>query len=156
MEVIELGRKGTTPSQNHPIMILLSDGEDHEQELEESLQEASSARRTIYTIGIASEAGGFIPLRDEEGKVTFVEDQQGTRLISRLDESTLRRVAQVTGGRFYRALEAEQVLAALREILSRESQVVSIREGRHWIDIYHSILATAAVLMLLAWTIGRG
>ena len=156
IQVIELSRKEAEASQNHPIMILLSDGEDHEEELEVSLQQASRARLTVYTIGIASEAGGFIPMRDEEGNVKFVEDLQGTRLISRLDESTLRRVAEVTGGRFYRALGGEQVLAALREILSRESRVVGFREGKNWIDLHPSILATAAVLALLGWTLGKG
>jgi hypothetical protein len=68
----------------------------------------------------------------------------------------LKRVAEVTGGRFYRALEGEQVLAALREILSRESQVVGVREMTNWIDIHHAILVATAILTLLGWTIGRG
>lgn len=156
IQVIELSRKEAVASQNHPIMILVSDGEDHEEQLEQTLQQASGAQLTVYTIGIASEAGGFIPMRDDEGNVKFVEDLQGTRLISRLDESTLRRVADVTGGRFYRTLEGEQVLAALREILSRESQVVGFREDKTWIDLYPSILATAAVLALLGWSLGKG
>jgi Ca-activated chloride channel family protein len=156
IQVIELRRKEAEASQNHPIMILLSDGEDHEEELEVRLQQASRAQLTVYTIGIASEAGGFIPIRDEGGNVKFVEDLQGTRLISRLDESTLRRVAEVTGGRFYRAVEGEEVLAALREILSRENQVAGFREDKTWIDLYPSILATAAVLALLGWTLGKG
>lgn len=155
IQVIELSRKEAEASKNHPIMILLSDGEDHEEELEVALERASGAQLTVHTIGIASEAGGFIPVRDEEGNVKFVEDLQGTRLISRLDESTLTRVAEVTGGRFYRAMEGEQVLAALREILSREGQVVGFREDKTWIDLYPSILATAAVLALLGWTLGK-
>jgi Ca-activated chloride channel family protein len=153
--VIDLSRQDIKTAHNHPIVIMLSDGEDHEEAVEDSLQDLSAARLTVYTIGIASEAGGFIPRRDAEGKVTFLEDSHGSRLISRLDERTLRRVAEVTGGRFYRATEGEQVLGALREILSREGEVVGFREDRTWIDLYRSILATTAVLALLGWTIGR-
>ena len=156
MQVVELGRENTAGPQNHPVMILLSDGEDHEEELEASLRTASGAQLRIYTIGIASEAGGFIPLRDEEGHVEFVEDLHGTRLISRLDESTLKRVAEVTGARFHRALEGEQVIAALQEILSRERQVVGFRENTVWRDRYHSVLVAAFVLALLGWTVARG
>jgi Ca-activated chloride channel family protein len=152
--VIDLDRQ-KAPSENRPIVILLSDGEDHEEAVEEALQELASVRLTVYTIGVASEAGGFIPTRDAEGKVKFLEDGNGTRLISRLDESTLRRVAEVTGGRYYRAMEGEQILGALREILSRESVVVGFRENTHWADVYRSLLATTAFLALLGWTIGR-
>jgi Ca-activated chloride channel homolog len=155
LRVVEAARQGPDGARNHPIVILLSDGEDHEEAVETALQQVARAGLTVYTVGIASHAGGFIPTRDETGAVKYLEDQHGSPLLTRLDESTLRRVAETTGGRFYRAAEGEQVRLAMREILSREAHVVGIRERKEWIDLYRSIVAATGLVALLGWMMGR-
>ena len=65
-------------------------------------------------------------------------------------------MAEVTGGRFYRAVDSSQLLGSLREILSRESRIVSVREEQRWIDLYRSVLAASAVFALVAWALRTG
>jgi Ca-activated chloride channel family protein len=109
----------------------------------------------IYTIGIGSEAGGFIPVEQQDGGVEYLKDLHGVRIVSRLNEGTLRRIAQTTGGRFYRAYEGSEIGRALREIVSLERELIGYRKQREWFDLYFPLLVGTAVLFLGAWGMER-
>jgi len=75
--------------------------------------------------------------------------------VSRLNERTLRRIAQTTGGRFYRAYEESEIGRALREIVSLERELIGYRKQREWFDLYFPLLVGTAVLFLGAWGMER-
>ncbi len=156
IQVIERAREGQVEERNRPVLVLVSDGEDHGEELRQAIREASLKRLRVYTIGVGSEAGGFIPIPSEDGIVRYLPDSHGGRLISRLDEGTLRRVAEATGGRFYRAYEGSEISTALREIVSLEREVVGYSRQQEWVDLYQPLLLVAAMSLLPAWVLERG
>ena len=72
-------------------------------------EEAKQAGIVIYSIGVGTAAGEPIPLRDERGNVTgYKKDEEGSVVVSRLDEESLRRISSTTGGQYYRATPAEE------------------------------------------------
>jgi Ca-activated chloride channel family protein len=83
---------------NLKFMILVTDGEDLEGRVLDSAREAAKQGLRIYTVGVGTPEGGLIPQRDDSGGVSFLRDTNDDVVHSHLDESTLKQVAQITGG----------------------------------------------------------
>jgi Ca-activated chloride channel family protein len=89
--------KALTNEANHKILILVTDGEDLSDDGLKAAEEAKAAKMTVYTIGVGTPKGELIPLPGEQpGK--FVQDKSGKFVTSRLDENSLTRIAEITGG----------------------------------------------------------
>ena len=83
---------------NHKIIILITDGEDLQGNGIEAAQRAASNGVTIYTIGVGTPSGGLIPVATENGRVHYLKDAQGEVVSSKLDDTTLKAIANATGG----------------------------------------------------------
>jgi Ca-activated chloride channel homolog len=100
---IELATTSFSPqSAASKVLIIISDGEDHEDDPVRAAQEARESGIFIYTIGMGRPEGAPIPVK-EGGRSRFLTDQEGNTVISRLDETTLRRIASAGEGIFVRA-----------------------------------------------------
>ncbi len=85
------------------VIVLLSDGEGFEGDAERAADAAGERGIVIHAVGIGSPEGEPIPEYDSTGaKIGYKKDGEGQTIMSRLDESTLSRVALATGGRYYR------------------------------------------------------
>jgi Ca-activated chloride channel family protein len=85
---------------NTKILLLITDGEDLENRAVAAAENAAKAGLKIYTIGVGTAGGDFIPERDDSGALMYLHDSDGNIVKSRLDESTLKQIAQVTGGAY--------------------------------------------------------
>ncbi|MEM1058226.1 MAG: VWA domain-containing protein [Verrucomicrobiota bacterium] len=85
---------------NQKIFVMLTDGEDLEGGALAAAREAAADDMTIYTVGIGSEDGELIPITDRNGATTFVRDERGDFVKSRLDAEGLRQIADLTGGTY--------------------------------------------------------
>lgn len=85
---------------NHKILVLITDGEDLEGQGLVAARKATEVGLKIFAVGVGTAQGELIPVPEETGGVQFIKDAQGQVVKSRLDESTLVKIAEVTGG-FY-------------------------------------------------------
>ena len=85
---------------NMKFLILITDGEDLEGRAIDAAKNAAQAGLKIYTVGVGTPSGDRILERDESGSITYHQDASGQEVISKLDESTLRQIADVTGGAY--------------------------------------------------------
>lgn len=83
--------------QKNNALILISDGEENEGELDAIIADAESSGVTIVAIGVGTEDGGFVPHPDFVGGLV---DSAGNRILSRLQPDVLRKLANETGGRY--------------------------------------------------------
>jgi len=101
-------------------VILLTDGEAHDGDLDAAIEEAKRARARICAIGIGKTQGEPIPLPARAGTgADYKKDRQGQMVLTRLDEEPLRRVCQATGGTYVRAeagSASSRVAQALRDL----------------------------------------
>ena len=112
-------------SEQARVIILLTDGQNTVGiPLDQAIGYANENQVTIHTMGVATEQGG-----------SFGD------LISRIDEGSLQRIAEQTGGRFFRVREKADLHQALQEISSNTIGRIPIHIG--------SIATTLAVLLLL-------
>jgi Ca-activated chloride channel family protein len=83
-------------------VLLLTDGEDLAGAGRQAATELKDQGLVVYTIGYGSSMGSKITLQ-QDGKESFLLDQAGAEVVSRMDPESLRAVATVTGGEFVRA-----------------------------------------------------
>lgn len=97
------------------IVILISDGENHQDDPLEAARLASQRGLTIHTVGIGTREGAPIPVYQNNRMTGFLRDQQGKTVVSRYDEQTLRDIATLTGGTFQHGSGADMGLEAIQE-----------------------------------------
>ncbi len=83
-------------------LILLSDGEDLEGKGLKQAKEAAKKGIKIYTIGIGAKEGVRIPM-DPIGQApkNYLRDPQGNTVISKMDETSLKNIAEATNGKYF-------------------------------------------------------
>ncbi len=104
----------------HKVLLLLTDGEDHETDPLGAAEEARKEGVKIYTVGIGNVEGEPIPIYNQRGeRVGFKKDDSGEVIVSKMDESTLQKIALTTGGKYYRASPSELELDKIYDDISK-------------------------------------
>ena len=87
------------PVEADQVIILLTDGEDTSSRPTEMAAEAAKLGVRIYTVGIGSKSGEPIQKFDDKGQPDgYQTDDKGNYLMTRVDEDTLKKLAEATGG----------------------------------------------------------
>jgi Ca-activated chloride channel homolog len=132
------------------VILLLTDGEDTESEPLALAEEAARLGIKIFAIGIGSRSGELIPEVGEDGAITgYVKDAEGKYVTSRLDEQTLARLADKTGGEYFHAdprrFGVEQVEAALASLKRAENEARLVKK---YDDVYEVLLLPAFLFLV--------
>lgn len=143
------------PIHKHPLMVIVTDGEDFSGHLEGVNKQAKDLGLSIFTLGIGTPEGAPIPLYDEEGvQQGHQKDEKGAVVITRLDESLLRALSVETGAEFIKATEDDSDIRALRAAVQRfekekfaDTSVVAKQE-KYWYFAALSLLS-----LLLDWVV---
>ncbi len=147
------------------VVILMTDGEDHEGDPLAAADELAEAGIRVYVVGLGSRTGEPIPTYGPDGTWTgWLRDENGDAVTSALtaeNEAALTAIAEATGGRYFRAQQGgvgiDQIRREMRRMKQeeREARRVTVDEDR-----YALVLLPAFLLLLLeallpdAW-IGR-
>ena len=131
------------------VILLITDGEDHEGDPLKLLPELKEKGIRVYTIGIGTLAGEMVPAGDNQGG--YFKDRQGQIVKTALKEDVLQKLALGTGGTYVRSAPGdtglERVFNESINNLKRseqETRTAKIYEERF-------VWAIAAALLLLAW-----
>jgi len=130
------------------VFILVSDGEDHGDELESAVRAAVRQGIRIHTIGIGSLEGAPIPIGRENGIVRYVEDAKGNKILSRFDERSLQRIAETTGGSAHRSLTGQELEGFFEGIIRQERKIEGFKKVVEYEDTYRGFLLAAFGLLL--------
>jgi len=131
------------------VFILLSDGEDYGDELKAAVREVIRRNIPVYCVGIGSRTGALIPIGEEGGAVKYLLGRNGQPLITTFDESTLRQVAEQSGGRYYRAQTAADLAKAFDDIFLKAREIRGYRRVREAEEHYRDFLVAAFGFFLL-------
>jgi Ca-activated chloride channel family protein len=138
---------------NHQAIVLITDGESHEGDLDAAVARAKERGVRIFTVGIGTTEGELIP--GEGG--AFVKDRKGQVVKSRLDEATLERVATDTGGVYLHAAGAGLGLTELytNHIATLDKRELESTLERRYELRYQLPLALAFLLLLVEPFVGE-
>lgn len=114
-EAIRISLKAFKEDENNEkVIVLITDGEDHEEGVMGAVEAAEKAGVRIFTIGVGTPQGELIPTRDEKDNGPFVKDEEGNVVKSHLNEALLQRVAKAAQG-FYLPLQGANTMDVLYE-----------------------------------------
>ena len=143
--------------QKHHVIIILSDGEDFEGSVDQAIKTAKEANARIYTIGLGSKEGEPIPLKDTYGKISgYKKDKHGQVVITKLNETLLKQIAEETGGIYFEAApgekEVEWIYQHMKNIDRKDFKQRQVTEKE---DHYQFFLGLALILFMLETMIGE-
>ncbi len=132
-------------------IILITDGEDHEGDIDNAVENATDKNIKIYTIGLGSPEGVPIPIYDKNGnQVGFKQDNSGQVVLTKLDESILKEIAEKGNGKYYRGNNYEDYLDKIYSDLSKLNQAeFGVKKVTDFEDRFYYFLAPAILLLIL-------
>ena len=86
--------------QTNRYLFIVSDGEDHEENVSYISEEATKEGIKIYTIGVGTPEGGPIPLKRGNTLIGYKKDREGEVVITRLNDNTLQQIANDGDGKY--------------------------------------------------------
>ena len=132
------------------VVILLTDGEDHEGEPLSAAKELGEDGILVYTVGIGTRSGEPIPTYSEDGTWTgYLKDKDGAVVTSALtadNEATLQAIAKQTKGQYFKArhgtVGVAQIEAAMGKLQKSEQKArrVTVHENRYALFLFPAFL----------------
>lgn len=139
----------------YKVLVLLTDGEDHESNPLDAVDDAKKEGVRIYTVGFGNPQGELIPLKDEKGNLSgYQKDRKGETVLSKLDEMLLQKIALQTGGKYYHSTGGEIELDRIYEDISGmdkkelQSRLLSLYEDRFQYFVFIGILLLIAEFLI--------
>lgn len=133
-------------------VVLVSDGEDHDTEYVERAESLASRGITVITAGIGTETGAALFDQTLSGETVPKLDEDGQPVISRLEESSLMRIAEITGGRYeHISGEARSLLGLRVDLRSLDPTPAGTDLSIIPIERYQYFVAAALILLVAAW-----
>ncbi|MFA5260436.1 MAG: VWA domain-containing protein [Candidatus Omnitrophota bacterium] len=138
-----------TPSK-YKVVIIITDGENLEEDPLAVVKEAKDKGIKIYCIGIGTQAGELIKDADIFGQSSYVKDEQGNIVKSSLNEELLQRIALETGGVYVRASGAEFGLDVIyeKQLAKLEKRELENTMAQNYFERFQIPLGVALAFLL--------
>lgn len=145
LEQALLSFSGETDEKRSRAIILITDGENHDDDAVAVAKRAAEQGIRIYTIGIGTPEGAPIEIDGE-----FIRDEQGEMVVSKLNEEMLAQIADLTGGAYVRATKQDigldEIVRSINEMEQSELSTVRFEEFNE----QYQYLLIAALMLLVA------
>ena len=138
-------QEGPSSNQKSKVIILISDGEDFGDDTDEIANDIDQKDIKLFTLGIGTERGSQI----YAGK-SYKTDQQGKPVISKLNASSLKKLANKTSGQYFEINDSGNDVSRLINTIgkiegqTREARMVDVSANRY----FYFLLAALALIVL--------
>lgn len=151
-EAIRTAAKGfSAQSEKSRAIIVITDGENHEDDAVQAAKDAAEVGIKVYTIGVGSTQGQPIPMDGE-----LLKDKDGNIVVTKLNEETLREIAHAGGGRYIHAGNTEFGLKPIiKDINKMQGEILSSVVFEEYDEQYMYFLALALVFFVIEMLIGE-
>ena len=149
---IELGMKSfTQDAEADKVIVIISDGENHEGDAIKAAEQAAEKGIMVYTIGMGSREGTPIPVIGPSGYLQgFLKDRSGQTVMSKMDPKMLNQIAQAGNGEFYRATTSNVGLNKLYgELNQLQKSEIETKTFSEYDDQFEYFIAFSFLLLLL-------
>jgi|TARA_B000000557_G_scaffold159701_1_gene129462 Ca-activated chloride channel family protein len=141
-------------SEKYKVVVLVSDGEDHEGESLKIAEEAFQRNILVYTVGVGTNKGGPIPILNESGDRVDFKKQNNKIVTTTLNEQILNEISSITRSKYYRIDNKANALAPLIKNLESmekkelKTQVFTEYEHRYQIFLLLSLVCLIVELLI--------
>lgn len=149
--IITAARGFSAQSEKSRAIIVITDGENHEDDAVAAAKTVAESGIKVYTIGVGSGEGEPIPVNGE-----LLRDKSGNIVVSRLDEQMLKDIAAAGGGSYVHAGNEEFGLNPIVDEISRmEDERLSSIVFEEYDELYMYFLGIALGLFVIEMLIGE-
>ncbi len=133
------------------VLVIITDGEDNAGDAMAPAEEAGKKDVLIYTIGMGSPEGAPIPIYDANGhQVDFKRDRAGNVVLTKLDETTLEKIATLGNGKYFRATNSQDELDVIyKEVNALQKSEFGTKQFTDFEDQFQYFIGAAMVLLLI-------
>jgi Ca-activated chloride channel homolog len=130
-------------------IVIITDGENHEDDPLAAANEAGEEGIVIHTIGMGSLEGAPIPEAGRGGQTSYKKRADGELILSRLDAETLKKVAAATGGTFTQARSGRDNLATVFDEIERmEKKEFGTKQFTDYEDRFQFLVLLGLILLI--------
>jgi Ca-activated chloride channel homolog len=155
---INLASKSFTPSgESSKAIIIITDGENHEDDPVEMAKIAQKNGIIVHTIGMGLPQGAPIPMINASGQKDFRRDKSGQVVVTKLDEKTLQEIAVSGGGKYIRANNTEVGINAIFDEINKmqKTELESRVYSEYNDQFFYFLLAALALLAIEFFVLER-
>lgn len=136
--------------QTNRVLFIISDGEDHEGNVEGIVEEAAKMGIRIFTIGVGTEKGSLIPIKRNGIVQFYLRDENNEQVITRLDVETLEQIAARADGEYIDGSNTKEVVETVTAILNgMDKKEFEAKQFTDFKDQFQWFLAGALFLLVL-------
>lgn len=153
-DAIELAEQSfEEENKHHKVLIVISDGENHEEAALERAEQANDNGLLIYTIGAGTEEGSFIPV-NYGARQDYKRDKTGNPVRSRINEQILKDIAAEGVGQYFNILRGQEVSLALRNSIEQlEKREFETRSFEDYESYFQYFIAAALFFLIIEFLI---
>ncbi|MCG8749452.1 vWA domain-containing protein [Tenacibaculum finnmarkense] len=104
--------------QTNRFLIVISDGEDHQDQTKELAQNISKEGVKVYSIGVGTEKGAPIPIKRNGALVGYKKDHQGQTVITKRKSDVLQDIAEASQGKYIDGNKTSNPVNAIEKIIT--------------------------------------
>ncbi|HLO92570.1 MAG TPA: VWA domain-containing protein [Lentimicrobium sp.] len=155
-KAIEMASTAFNIEKSGKAIIIISDGETHDEQALQKVSEAAEKGIRTYTIGLGLSEGAPIPVY-RNGQITgFKKDRSGSTIITRLDETMLQQLAEAGKGIYVRASNSQVGLNRIFDEIKRlEQNTYDVKSYSDYEDRFQYFIAIALILMFVNFIINE-
>lgn len=136
-------------------LVFYTDGEEWDDNASKLATTAEQAGITLFTVGVGTQSGSPIRIRDIYGRGSYHTDRAGNVVHSKLDEGFLRKLADDAGGTYYNLAQtpdlAQRLLGQMEDLRKTTSDVTTTER----LDRYQWPLAAGLLLLGLSYLVNE-
>ena len=139
-------------------IVLLTDGENNAGVVDpESAARAAAAKGIkIYAIGVGTPGGAPVPVYSPMGQKFYLTDPSGRPMLAKVDEAGLKRIAELTGGTYFRAGDENALGEVYRKIASMEKKELTVIRITGYRELFVYPAGLALLLLVLGAFLAKG
>ena len=143
-------KSSESQERKYKVLVLVTDGEDHGDNVMQAAEVAEREGVVIYTVGIGSTKGVPIPIYDRRGNKELKKDRRGEIILTKLDQFTLEKIALTTNGKYYQSITGETRLEKIyEEIAKMEKKELASMKFTQYEDRFQYVLIFAIIFLVL-------
>ena len=104
--------------QTNKFLLIISDGEDHQEETKQKAKDIANEGVKVYTIGVGTEKGGPIPIELNGGLIGYKKDRKGETVITQRKPEVLQGIADAADGIYIDGNKTEEPVKAIEKIIA--------------------------------------
>ncbi len=136
--------------QTNRVLVIISDGEDHDGEALNVAEEAAEQGIKILTVGVGDLKGGPIPIKRNGVILNYKKDNNGETVITRLDETTLKDIASEANGVYINGRNTADVVSAIKgELDKMDKQEFESKQIADFKDQFQWFLGIGILLLFI-------